>query len=87
MNEQIVKVNRVTVSLRQFWCPCCDMHRDFTDTPDADRPQMIINNGVLATLTCPDCNRIVQVWVQGESYTNIHEPGGAGGVGTGGGNG
>jgi len=65
-------VRRVVLHITQFWCPCCDKVFKADELVNTDT---IINaamtDGVLVTLTCPGCNRIVQVFGAGESAANV----------------
>jgi transcription initiation factor IIE alpha subunit len=63
---------RAVVKLTQFLCPRCGVMQEFDDK--TFRPQAILNataKGILASLVCPECNHIVQVWTAGETYHEL----------------
>jgi predicted RNA-binding Zn-ribbon protein involved in translation (DUF1610 family) len=64
---------RAVVRLTQFLCPRCGRKFIF-DKKTA--PQAIFNateKGILATLVCPMCEAIVQVWTAGETYHELEQ--------------
>ncbi len=64
---------RAVVRLTQFLCPRCGRRFNFNQKT---APQAILNateKGILATLVCPGCQAIVQVWTAGETYHELKQ--------------
>ena len=67
---------RAVVVLAEIICPVCGKHQVFSGLHETERPHFIINRadyGVIVSLTCPACVKPIQVYIAGESYTQLKD--------------
>lgn len=70
MSEDAGLVFRLVVQVKQLLCPRCGKLQEFTE----NGPQAIMNAstpGILASVQCPNCKDLVQVWMAGETYHRL----------------